>query len=81
MQWVGRGYRLHLGTGAPTLRIYSLVVEQLEILIDNGADVNAEPSNYGGRTPLQEAAECGYTEIVGLLLSEGALVNAEPSTV
>jgi len=49
--------------------------EIAELLIANGADVNAK--NEGGFTPLHSAASLGYKEIIELLIAKGADVNAE----
>jgi hypothetical protein len=46
----------------------SFVVERL---LQEKADVNAEPARYDGRTALQAAAEGGHLEIVKLLESGG----------
>ena len=48
--------------------------EIAELLIAEGADVNAKDDN--GRTPLMDAARKGNKEIVELLIAEGADVNA-----
>ncbi|KAK4117923.1 hypothetical protein N657DRAFT_584570, partial [Parathielavia appendiculata] len=45
------------------------------LLLDNGADVNAQGGQYG--TALQAAASKGEMEIVRLLLDNGADVNAQ----
>jgi ankyrin repeat protein len=39
-------------------------MEVLERLLDAGANVNADDSNYNGYTALCAAAETGYLEIV-----------------
>ena len=46
----------------------------VEILISNGADINARDNN--GKTALSYAVENGYTEIAELLIAKGADVNA-----
>ena len=50
--------------------------EQIEAILDAGADVNAPAAHYCGRTALQMAADWGQTDAVILLLSKGADVNA-----
>ena len=50
--------------------------EIVELLIDNGADVNVKGGNLGGM-PLHHAAFEGHKEIVELLLAKGADVNAK----
>ena len=49
--------------------------EIAELLIDNGADVNA--MRGGGGTPLSYAASWGHEEIVELLIANGADVNVK----
>jgi len=49
-----------------------------EILIRQGADVNAEMRN--GETPLHLAAEYGHKEMAQLLIEQGANVNAKTQT-
>ena len=48
--------------------------EIVQLLIANGADVNAKADD--GCTPLHDAAWSGYKEIVELLITAGADVNA-----
>ncbi|EUC28323.1 hypothetical protein COCCADRAFT_30391 [Bipolaris zeicola 26-R-13] len=49
--------------------------EMIEILVDKGADVNAQSGQYGNA--LQAASTKGYKEIAMLLLDKGADVNAQ----
>ena len=52
------------------------------MLIELGADINADPSaREPGRTALQTAAELGDVEMVQVFLSKGAHVNAPPALV
>jgi len=50
--------------------------EIAELLITNGADLNAE-DEMNGMIPLHNAAGRGYNEIVKLLIAKGADVNAK----
>ncbi|PSN59252.1 hypothetical protein BS50DRAFT_475913, partial [Corynespora cassiicola Philippines] len=50
-------------------------VEMAKLLLDKGANVNAEGGEYGNA--LQEASDRGHKEIVQLLLDKGANVNAK----
>ncbi len=49
--------------------------EAVEVLIDNGADVNVK-DKYGS-TPLHDASLGKHNEVVELLISKGADVNAK----
>jgi ankyrin repeat protein len=53
--------------------------EITQLLLSQGAEINATPAEYYGRTALQAASEAGHLEIVQLLLEKGADVNAEPA--
>ena len=50
-------------------------MEVVELLIANGANVNAKDKDGG--TPLLHATLSGHREIVELLISKGADVNAK----
>jgi ankyrin repeat protein len=49
--------------------------EMAELLLDKGADVNAQGGIYGN--PLQAASSGGHEQVVKLLLDKGANVNVE----
>ena len=52
--------------------------ELIELLIDNGANVNARNDDdwiLGGASPLFSPAQQGHTEIVELLIKRGADIN------
>ncbi|KAI1141958.1 hypothetical protein F5Y05DRAFT_211114 [Hypoxylon sp. FL0543] len=51
----------------------------VQLLINNGADVNAKPHLTVKQTPLQCAAAVGSLSIVRLLLNHGVGINAEPA--
>ena len=51
--------------------------EIAELLIANGADVNAKDKDRSGSTPLSKAVIEGHNEIVELLIAKGADVNAK----
>jgi ankyrin repeat protein len=53
-------------------------LEIVQLLLEKGADVNAQGGAYGTNT-LQAAVEGGYLEIVQLLLEEGADINSQGS--
>jgi len=79
------GVKQHLAAGADvnvkddsglTPLHYAGGKEIAEILIAEGADVNAK-SDGSGVTPLHFAADRGHTEVVELLITAGADVNAK----
>lgn len=54
-------------------------IAALQLLIKNGAAVNAEPAESGGGTALQLTAIGGFIGIAEELLKRGANVNAPPA--
>ena len=52
-----------------------VIVKLLKLLLEKGADVNAQGGEYGNA--LQAASYKGHSEIVKLLLEKGADVNAQ----
>ncbi len=50
-------------------------IDQTEILINNGEDVNQ--TNVNGDTPLHIASEYGYPDVAEMLISYGADINAK----
>ena len=50
--------------------------DQIEAMLDAGADVNTPAAHHSGKTALQMAADWGLTDVIILLLSKGADVNA-----
>jgi len=54
---------------------YAASGQAAELLIANGADVNARDSK--DRTPLHRAAENGYVDVVDVLVKRGADVNGK----
>jgi cytohesin len=50
--------------------------EQVQKLLAQGDDINAQDGGRGGRTALHYAAQAGHREMVELLLANGADVNA-----
>lgn len=51
-----------------------------DILLNNGADINAAPARQRGETALQAAVTAGDLELTALLIHKGAHVNAPPPT-
>ena len=54
-----------------------LTSEQVQGLLEAGADVNAKSKNNCGYTPLHMACERGHEQIVRLLIANGAKVNVK----
>jgi ankyrin repeat protein len=74
----GGGTALQLAISENLEYLDSLRMDLVRFLLDNGADVNAQPGEYTGRTALQHAVSVGQPHIplVDLLLNRGAKVNA-----
>ena len=53
--------------------------EQVQKLINDGADVNAKEIGTGGWTPLHYAVHNGHQEVAQVLVANGADVNAMDS--
>jgi ankyrin repeat protein len=62
-----------------TSAITSRNLAAVELIIQQGADVNLPATGRIRRTPLQCASEVGFVDAVKLLLSLGADVNAPPA--
>ncbi|EAU35542.1 predicted protein [Aspergillus terreus NIH2624] len=56
-------------------------VEMFQLLWGSGADMNAPPAVYNGRTAIQGAAEGGNWKILSMLLGAGGHVNAPPGAI
>ncbi|GES61473.1 ankyrin repeat-containing protein [Aspergillus terreus] len=56
-------------------------VEMFQLLWEWGADINAPPAVYNGRTAIQGAAESGNWKILSMLLGAGGHVNAPPGAI
>ncbi|KAF4453058.1 hypothetical protein F53441_4289 [Fusarium austroafricanum] len=65
---------LQLACGLPTTAQGKTTLVQ--VLLERGADVNALPGEYKGRTALQAAAETGDFALFKLLLSKDANISA-----
>jgi ankyrin repeat protein len=67
--------------GKTALQIAAAVgsIDIVQMLLKDGAQINADPALYRGRTALQAAAEVANLDMCILLLSMGADVNALPS--
>ena len=64
-----------LGRRLLNLDYYQLDLEDIRVLIDAGADVNAKDED--GWTPLLLAVDCGHLEALQTLIDVGADVNAK----
>ncbi|MDE0140345.1 MAG: ankyrin repeat domain-containing protein [Caldilineaceae bacterium] len=65
-----------IGSKALFAAIGSDNVAMVKLLVEAGADVNAD-EGFGGNTPLHEAVEEGNPEIVQILVDAGADIEAE----
>lgn len=63
-----------IGLRKRTPLFYTCDPESGELLINAGADVNAKSDD--GSTPLHQAANEGYADVVQMLIDHGAMVNA-----
>ncbi len=73
---------LHIGYSLQKILIKILIsgnTELVSLLINHGASPNIQDKS-SNLTPLHEAAECGYVDIVRLLVSHGADTKARSST-
>lgn len=61
------------------IAIETRIEDLVQLLIECGADVNAQARLRVFRTPLQRAAEMGCLETVQMLIQKGADVNAAPA--
>ncbi|KAM6503799.1 hypothetical protein JOM56_000742 [Amanita muscaria] len=84
VKWLIKGIILKQGGNVNAQSEYGNVIQAaasvhakdiVELLLDNGADVNAQGGCYGN--PLQVASSRGDKDIVELLLDKGADVNAQ----
>ena len=76
LHYVSQG---HLGSLTP--HVYRSLRDVARLLLEHGADVNAQVSGSvtSGRTPLRIAAEFNRVEVACVLLEHGANVGAEDS--
>ena len=74
-QWIPQGYNW---AGASPLHIAVLVKNEdiIQLLIDNGADINIAARDSFGGTPLQWAAFWGIHDVTEFLVMLGADINA-----
>lgn len=54
-------------------------LDLVELLLERGANINAEPATNRGRTALQAAAGGAHFDLVKLFLERGADINSEPA--
>lgn len=87
-QLISKGYDVNSTKGGDTMIIRCInfyskgmsngereqkIIEMLNTLIDNGADINKHDSQE--RTPLHLAISYGYRDVVGFLIKKGSIVN------
>jgi ankyrin repeat protein len=71
-QWPGKPTALQAACN-------ELNIDTIELLLDNGAEINAPASPHWGKTALQAAVKHGNTPIINLLLQRGADCNSLPA--
>ncbi|NLJ31221.1 MAG: ankyrin repeat domain-containing protein [Clostridiales bacterium] len=49
--------------------------EVAKFLVENGADVNAQPTDITGQLPLQQAIMSGSLDIIKILVQHGAKID------
>ena len=73
--WEGTDFSRKPGATPLNLASFLGLLDPVQKLMQNGADVNAQGGRYGNA--LQAASYGGYQEIVKLLIHKGANVNAQ----